>query len=326
MYYLLTAILNINAVYKFLVGARGCGKTYACKVYAIRRFLKTGKEFVWVRRYKSELKLASKSFMNDIIHKFPNHKFTCDSRGLFIDGKRAGYFMALSMADKYKSVSYPNVYEIYFDEFIIKRTGKYLPDEANVFKDLYSTIDRNSDRVTAFFIGNAISFSNPYFIDLKINELNGRFTFDKTKMAVVENYTVEKEFKEKAQNTRFGKLIYNTQYEGFSLDNKFLEDSDDFIAPCPKKCHFFCSMKLNNQILGFWFENETGDLYVRDKYDKGSKFNFAIKAEDHAPNFILIRKIKTTFAYDIRRMFAQGRVFFENQNQKKTFEKLLTYL
>lgn len=326
MYYLLTSILNIYACFKFLVGARGCGKTFACKVWAIRHFIKTGKQFIWVRRYKSELKLASKNFMQDIRHKFPNNKITCDIRGLFVDGKQAGYFVPLSMAEKYKSVPFPEVDSIFFDEFIIKRTGKYLTDEASIFKDFFSTVDRNSDRVTAYFIGNAISFSNPYFIDLGINELKGRFTFDKTKMAVVENYTVEKEFEQKAKSTRFGKLIADTQYEGFAIGNKFLEDTDSFIGQCPKNVRFYCSMKLDGLTLGFWYCRETGDLYCREKIDKGSQFNFCVKAQDHAPNTLLIRKIKTTFAHDIRELFAQGRVWFENQNLKKTFEKLLTYL
>lgn len=326
MYYLLTQILNINAVFKFLVGARGCGKTYACKVWAIRHFIKTGEQFIWVRRYKSELKLASRNFMLDIAHKFKDHKITCDNRGLFVDGKQAGFFIPLSMAEKYKSVPFPNVYSVFYDEFIIKRTGKYLTDEASIFKDFYSTIDRSSDRVTCYFIGNAISFSNPYFIDLGFNELKGRFTFDKTKMAVVENYTVERAFEEKAKSTRFGKLIADTTYEGFAVGNKFLEDNDSFIGPRPKRCRFFCSMKFETTTLGFWYGYETGDLYCSEKYDKGSNFNFCLKAVDHAPNTILLRKIKTTFAHDIREMFAQGRLWFENQNQKKIFEKVLTYL
>ena len=50
-YYSFDYILSHNAVYNFVVGARGLGKTYGAKRKAIKAFLKRGDQFVYTRRY-----------------------------------------------------------------------------------------------------------------------------------------------------------------------------------------------------------------------------------------------------------------------------------
>lgn len=45
-----------------LFGERGVGKSYAFKKYEVKHFLKTNKQFVYIRRYKQEL---AKALVND---------------------------------------------------------------------------------------------------------------------------------------------------------------------------------------------------------------------------------------------------------------------
>ena len=49
-------VLSYNAFLNFIVGERGVGKSYGFKKYLVKHFLKTGKQFVYVRRFKTELK------------------------------------------------------------------------------------------------------------------------------------------------------------------------------------------------------------------------------------------------------------------------------
>lgn len=54
-------LLSYNAFLNFVIGERGVGKSYAMKSYEITHFLKTHKQFVYLRRYKEELEKAIKN-------------------------------------------------------------------------------------------------------------------------------------------------------------------------------------------------------------------------------------------------------------------------
>ena len=69
MYWDISRPLSYNCLFNFILGARGVGKSYGAKRWAIRDFLKTGKQFVYVRRYKEELKKIDK-FFDDVSHEF----------------------------------------------------------------------------------------------------------------------------------------------------------------------------------------------------------------------------------------------------------------
>ena len=65
-----------------------------------------------------------RNFFDDIMQEFPDHEFKAD-RGLFrIDKEVAGWYFPLSKAVMLKSMPFPNVTLIIFDEFIIG-TGAY---------------------------------------------------------------------------------------------------------------------------------------------------------------------------------------------------------
>ena len=64
MYWDIGKPLSYNALFNFIVGARGTGKTYGFKQWAIKDFLKTGAQFVYVRRYKQEMKDIKNFFLN----------------------------------------------------------------------------------------------------------------------------------------------------------------------------------------------------------------------------------------------------------------------
>lgn len=326
MYYQLNKILNFNCIYNFIIGHRGVGKTYAGKCYCLRRYIKHGEQFVWVRRYKSELSEAKSEFMTDIQDKFKDHEIKIDGNRIIVDKKVAGYFIPLSVASKFKSKPFPKVRTIVFDEFVVtKSTYKYLQSEAVIFDELYNTIDRYKDVTKAFFIGNAISFVNPYFVDLGIVKTNKQFTFDKTRQAVVEHFKSQ-EFIDNAKATRFGKLKAGTAYESYAIENNYLEDNENFIAKRPPKTTYLCCIVFEGKKLGFWLENKSGKVFVCEDYDKSSRRIFTLLCEDHSPNMIMIRRLKLGYIRDLRHVYEQGKMFFDSQTLKKAFEKLEMYL
>ena len=77
-YYNFDRIRSYNRMFNMIVGARGCGKTFGAKRIAIKNFIKKGEQFVYVRRYKSEIKEDRKfeQFFDDIRQEFPDHELT----------------------------------------------------------------------------------------------------------------------------------------------------------------------------------------------------------------------------------------------------------
>ena len=144
-YYTLQRVLSFNALINFIIGERGCGKSYSAKKHVINRFIKKGEEFVYLRRYKTELKSSVPKFFDDIIsnNEFPEAKFKVKNNIFYINDKIAGYALPLSTANILKSTSFSKVKTIVFDEFIIdKGCYHYLQNEVEQFLDIIETVGR----------------------------------------------------------------------------------------------------------------------------------------------------------------------------------------
>ena len=164
-------VLTYNAILYLIIGERGVGKTYGFKKFVIKRFLKTGKQFVYMRRYESDLEESvgsnsDQKFFEKIKNEFPEHTFKISKgkkvRKLFIDDKICGYALPLSASDSLKSSSYEGVDIICYDEFMLKEGSNqhYLKNEPEVILDIIETIGRLRD-IRVFCLGNAISTTCP---------------------------------------------------------------------------------------------------------------------------------------------------------------------
>ena len=87
MYYDYDKISSYNATFNMIITNRGFGKTYGAKKRAINKFLKKGEQFIYVRRYKSELKKVKDKFFEKIKKEFEGHKFEIKGFTAYIDNK-----------------------------------------------------------------------------------------------------------------------------------------------------------------------------------------------------------------------------------------------
>lgn len=56
MYYNYDKLFSYNdALILFVIGERGVGKSFGAKRHVLNRYLKTGEQFIYIRRYKTEL-------------------------------------------------------------------------------------------------------------------------------------------------------------------------------------------------------------------------------------------------------------------------------
>ena len=113
IYYNYDKILSYNALLNFIIGERGVGKSYGAKLYVAKNFIKKGEEFVYIRRYKTEVQSAMMKqnvgiFFDQIKNDdaVKNHDLSNKKDTMYIDKKICGYAIPLSIANILKSSTY----------------------------------------------------------------------------------------------------------------------------------------------------------------------------------------------------------------------------
>ena len=305
-------LLSYNRILNFIIGARGIGKSYGFKVYPIKRFIKTGEQFIYVRRYKGELKKVSRYF-DDVAQEFPNHEFKVKGKEFWIDGKLAGVAIPLSTWQSEKSNAYPNVTTIIFDEFIREKDKSgYLPNEVEALLNLMDTVFRDRENVRCVCLSNAVSVVNPYFLYFDLMpDTNKRFN-------AYENIVVEIpdsfDFSQYRRKTRFGSLIDGTNYGDMSLDNEFTHDSPVFIEKRTKESKFKFTVVFQGVTMGVWVDVNEGLMFLSPDYDPSSKNVYALTKDDFTENQLLVVGWRQNYhLMKLVSAFKKGLLRFDNQ-------------
>lgn len=302
--------LTHNALINLILGNRGGGKSFGAKEICIDNFIKKREQFGYIRRYKEDLKQPMIQFFKDIEYKYPDYEFKTDANYFYIRIKQedpdtkwtsddiAGYGFTLSTANNKKSISYPNITTLMFDEFLLDKGNQmYLPNEPLKLLNLYETIARpgtGHPRVILFMLANAITITNPYFLfwDLKMptkKDKNNKWIWKHpTRPILVENVINEK-FIDVKRNTEFGKLINGTKYAEYSIENKFLLDDDVFIEKKTPKSRYWCTFIYKNNTLGVWIDNVEGKMFVSKDIDPSYPIVYSVTMKDHTPNTLFLR-------------------------------------
>lgn len=315
MYYDPNDLLSYNKLLNMVIGARGFGKSFAFKKYPIKRFLKYKQKFIYVRRYKTELKKIE-TYFDDIAPHFEGHSFKVKGRTFFIDDEIAGYAIPLSSWQSEKSNAYPDVTTIVFDEFIRQKDKSYyLPNEVESFLNLIDTVIRTRDNAKIFMLSNATTVVNPYFLYFKISpNLEKRFT---GKGEIIVEIANSKEFTEFRRKTAFGKLIQNTNYEKMAVDNEFTEDNDVFIEKRTKESKFKFSIVFDGFTFGIWLDVENGLMYISNKHDPKTKFKYVISKAEMIESTVYMKNYKSNYHLsNLIEFFKLGGLRFENQTIK----------
>lgn len=339
MWYNFNKVLSYNGLLNFIIGERGVGKTYGATKFVSKKFINKNEEFVYLRRYKTELKSSVPKFFDALktnietgIEKdkaLLDHKFNSKDNKFYIDNKICGYALSLSTANILKSTSFSKVTTIIFDEFIIdKGCYHYLQNEVTQLLDIIETIGRLRD-IKVLFLGNAISITNPYFtyFDLTLPYNSDIKTF-KNGLIVV-NYIKNEKYREIKKASKFGKLIEGTEYGKYAIDNEFLRDSKAFIKKKSKISKFFFILMLNGRTYGVWNDYKEDIIFISNDYDPNCPITFTINPDDHNEHSILIRCRTSSFFSSIIEHYRVARLCFENQQIKNNvmdfINKHLTY-
>ncbi len=320
-YYDLRKILSYNAVYNFILGARGKGKTYAVKKYVIRKAIKTGEQFVALRRFKTEL-IGKGTFFADIAHEFPGVSFrvngseaqlcrTGDPEAKTAKWETIGYFIALSKGQTYKSMSFDKVTSILFDEFLIdKGTMHYLPDEAKAFNDFYSTVDRYKDKTKVFFLANSVSITNPYFLEYNIIPENGDQWLRAYKGFICVHLIDDKKFNSEVYTTKFGAFIAGTEYAAYAVDSEFSDNHGAMIDDKTPIAVYHFTLHTKNGVVSVWLDHKSRYWYVQDERPKVEKYWVLDPSKMQEGRYLVTRQDKTLAI--LRAAYGQGMMKFSS--------------
>lgn len=333
MYYNFDKLFSYgDALIYFVLGERGVGKSFNSKLAVLKKFIKTGEQFIYIRRYKTELDTALATFWDDLQANgyFDDLRLEVKKSKMLTqflcDGEVCGYAVPLSTANILKSTPFPNVSTIIFDEFLLDNGGtyRYLKHEVTMFLDLIETVGRLRDNLKVILLGNNIApHSSPYFAywNLELPENGAEFrTFQNG--AIVVNYIRNLAYREAKKKSKFGKLIANSDYGRYAIDNQSLRENESFIGPRPNKSTFESILIINGINIGVW-NGRDGYLYLSEKYDPNCTFKFVFDYNDHTEGTIFENARQNLWLHLVIKAYKQGYLKFENQRVKGTAISLL---
>ena len=230
-------IVNQNAAFTMVVGARGVGKTYGLFKYCKDH----NRKFIYLRRLKSQLDQCATIDGNPF--KKLNTDLSIDIRPkrttggvLYYDQENTiALGVALSTVANVRGFDYSDYDCIIFDEAIASDGERPIANEFNAFLNFYETVNRNRELsgqqpVQAFLLGNANRLTNPYysgwhFMRTAINMLQGRQMMwrnaDGSRIMI---QLMDSVISRKKKDT----VLYKNASDGFltmALDNAFRTDA-----------------------------------------------------------------------------------------------------
>lgn len=186
VHYNMDEIDKIGANFNLIWGERSNGKSYQVKhKKAVIKYLKTGKRFILMRRWKEEISTEKiESYFNDVdVAKLTDGKYNCiisyrkclylayydTETGKTSKGDKIGYVVALSTEQNYAGGSYLDVEDIIFEEFMAR--GSYISNEPSKLMNFYCTVDRKRGSTRVWMVGNTISRVCPYLSEWNLQKL-----------------------------------------------------------------------------------------------------------------------------------------------------------
>lgn len=213
---------------------------------------KSENKFIYLRRRDIELQICCSEFGNPFkkINEDLGSNISVKSEKKIIylidenTNTVIGYGAALSNFSTLRGVDLSDVDLIFFDEFMPHQESRPIPNEADVFFNLYETVNRNREMLgyppcMVILASNSVQLSSPILVALDLIRAiekmiaNGQQILkDKSRGLMILLPNLE-EFKNVKSQTALYKLTKGSRYSKHALNNEFSYDSFVNIARCP---------------------------------------------------------------------------------------------
>lgn len=242
-------ILQHPAVFIFIYGGRGTGKTYG----TLQEMIDGEHKFLYLRRLASQVEIVKKDDMQPFktlnedrgwnIEPYTVNKYISAfyHSGVNEDGKRVaegeslGLLASLSTFSNLRGVDGSDLDVMILDEFIPERNERPIKGEAEALFNAYETINRNrelkgDDPIKLVCLANANRIDNPIFLELGLIRIaekmrkDGRdFYYDEKKRMLLIDLYKSKISEEKA-GTALYELTRGTEFYNMAVKNAFLDE------------------------------------------------------------------------------------------------------
>lgn len=342
-YYSLKKILSENADYNIIIGERSNGKTYATLEKILIDYAKEKKQGAYIRRWKDDIqgKRADTVFNalvdNGFVAKITNGefesvlysrgawhfaKYDAESKRMKADKTPFCFAFALSDVEHDKSTSYPNVYNIVFDEFLTRRY--YLPDEFVIFMNVLSTIIRDRENIKIFMLGNTVNKYCPYFEEMGLNNIEQMqqgaidvYVFGNALKIAVEYCNPTKEGKKSNKYFAFDNPRLNMITKG-AWELAIYPHLPQGYKINPSNIIFSFAIQFNNKKVGCDVVNQNDDifLFIRPKTTE-IKYNELVYSLDYTPRSLTRKSFLNPIDRldnKIKSFFSCNRVFYQSND------------
>lgn len=316
---------SYNCFLNEIVGGRGIGKTTGFNIQALRNCNK-GEEFIYLRRYKPELKefvekRSLDKIVDDVIYKGGKDGYT------FMHGDTVlGYGIALATASKFKSADFSKVTTIIYDEAILERGSSYhyLKNEVVALLEFISTVVRTRTNVKVILLGNNADIFNPFNAYFEVPIFDTIYT--RGNALYCELAKNSPKLLEMEKQTGLYNLIKDTAYGNYHYNNEVLVTTNFAIMKKPSHAHLLCRAIINGFTLSFYtFNNEKRELCIFVEFS-----NKEIEGEN---TFYLFANGKVNYEYfgrfrsRYRSVFARFRcthkMFFDSNKAGEVYKVLI---
>ena len=279
LHYSLNKMLSYNKAFNFVISAREAGKSTAIWLFAYKKFLK-GETTLVIRRLLADITETYIDDISKVINKFIDKPIKLwYKKGELDDGivtvsvnygddkhpDLKPFFRVVALSNpmsRIKSLMFPNLRTILFDEFICNTImkEKYLDNEVFRFKEVFNTFQRESEKLTVIFAGNPYSLYNPYFVSFGVptKELYaGNIVVGGN--WVVEVYQITDELRAAilAKNPLYQ---FDDAYTKYAFDGRSIRDSQiKIVEKCPDNYRLRYVFFIQGKILGI-FRNTSTDF------------------------------------------------------------------
>ena len=315
---------NLN----FILGERGVGKTFTTLEWCVKRALRHDEEFVYMRRYESELKdvdsLLSPLPLMSSDPVIQNLTFKVKGNDFYADDKLIGHWIALSTSNHLKGTAFPKVKYLIFDEFLAEAgVTRELKKEIFKFYNVLETLFRMRD-FRVFLLANTTSFNCCYKAEwhLQLPFGGNEFWTHPTKSILVQR-TFNIAYREAKIESPIGQLAAGSAYSEYAYNNNFYMDSNSFIKKRTGS-HY--------EILNFMYKGLKYGLYISKKskemiidYSKNrDTIDYVIKDEEMTDEGarLLSRSSHPVFRY-MRNYYEYSNLYYQNQDIKSSLYPFL---
>ena len=336
-------IQSYGALTNFILSDRSDGKTFNIKAKGFARWLKDKSQYVYLRRWKSEIPLEMyTTFYDEVISAVENNTLTCPTieekrlieqivdyefygtkTAVYVRKKGTKqwevicYLFPLTMSSKKKSVlKVQKITHIEYDEFVAL-DGRYMQGEMVILMEFYKSVDRDRISTVMSLYGNRIDNFNPFFdfFDIHMGIQKERIKLYKNNTVAIQIY-VSKEHREEREKSRFNDMVHGTAYQGYNEGGTLFNDVVKLSTT--DNCSYLMSFKTD---IG------SGSIYVREN-------KIVVSSKQRKDGDVLVDKIYNTGRQEYICKFGKipqwlkshvrtGRLFYDNEKTYHSFEPIL---